>query len=381
MMLWLRYMGVLGASLAVLLAGSSGFAAQSGPGGSQIRQVRIGYVSAIDQIAVVAAVDQGFYEAQGLDAKLAPPFASGVDVLNALQAGTVDVVQVGWPFISALLSGMDLVYIGNFTGTAAKVRADDSFSMVARQGSGIDPKNLATLKGKKIAATLGSTNYYWVIKMLASKGITPDQVTLINTAAPDMPVALLRGAVDAVVCWDPWPVTAKKTVAGAYDVIRGGGYIANVGFMVTRREFADKNPDVVTRFLTARAEADMWVRKNPDDAVQVATRWMPGTNVEVAKESMNVVKRLLDPRISACNLLAMQEEMELTVQQVKGVKPAAGFDVLNSVRPEFVLDMVKKRPDLVADLTPIPQAAALASNSPTAWKSWNHEAAAKACKN
>jgi len=380
MMRWLRYMGVLVASLAVLLAGSSGFAAQSGPGGSQMRQVRIGFNSAIDQIAVPAAVDQGFYEAHGLDAKLAPPFASGVDALNALQAGTVDFVHVGAPLMGALLSGMDVVYIGNYTGTAAKVRADDTFSMVARQGSGIDPKNLATLKGKKIASTLGSTNHLWVINILASKGITPDQVTLINTAPPDMPVALQTGGVDAVVCWDPWPVIAKRTVAGTYEVMRGGGYVANVGFMVTRREFADKNPDVVTRFLLARAEADMWVRKNPDETVQIATRWIPGTNVEVARESMNVVKNLLDPRISACNLVAMQEEMDFTIQ-VKGTKPTAGFNVLNNVRPEFILEVIKKRPDLVAGLAPIPQAAVLASNSPTAWKSWNRDAAAKACKN
>ncbi len=371
MMLGLRYMGVLGASLAVLLAGYSAEKANS----AEPKTIRAGYVSAIDQMGISAAVDQGFFEARGLDVKLAQPFPSGVDALNALQTGAIQFAQVGTPLFGALLSGMDVVSLSYFTGTAARLRLDETMSMVARQGSGIDPKNLSTLKGKKIGITVGSTNHIYVTRMLAAKGIKQDEVKLINTAPPDMAVALQTGGLDAFAVWDPWPVAARKEVAGSYEVIRGGGYVANVGYIVAMRDFIAKNPDIVERFLAARAEADQWIRKNPDAAGELATRWIPGSKLDVAKEAMGHVRKLVDARFSGCNLLAMQEGFEFTLQ-TRNLKPPAGFDLFKYVEPKFMDKIVKEQPRLFADLAPIPAAAVLPANNPM---SFNRATARTAC--
>jgi sulfonate transport system substrate-binding protein len=50
-------------------------------------------------------------------------------------------------------------------------------ALVAREGSGIDKSNLATLKGKKIAASYG------------------EDVTLVNTRPPDMTLALMAKGI------------------------------------------------------------------------------------------------------------------------------------------------------------------------------------------
>ena len=49
--------------------------------------------------------------------------------------------------IGAVLRGMDLVALGNYSGNATKLGSDATMALVAREGSGIDGKNLATLKG------------------------------------------------------------------------------------------------------------------------------------------------------------------------------------------------------------------------------------------
>src|SRR5580765_7427871 len=83
-------------------------------------KVKAGMVASIDQIALPIAVERGFFEKEGLDVTISRPYATGVDALNALQAGESDLVQVGVPMIGAVIRGMDLVALGNYTGNAAK---------------------------------------------------------------------------------------------------------------------------------------------------------------------------------------------------------------------------------------------------------------------
>ena len=66
-------------------------------------------------------MERGFFEKQGLDVTIARPYATGVDALNALQAGETDMVQAGVPSIGAILRGMDLVFFGNYSGNATKL--------------------------------------------------------------------------------------------------------------------------------------------------------------------------------------------------------------------------------------------------------------------
>jgi sulfonate transport system substrate-binding protein len=81
-----------------------------------------------------------------------------------------------------------------------------------------------------------------------------------------MAVALETNGVDAIAAWDPWPITVRESVEGAYDVVRGGGYIAYIGYIVSTREYVENNPETVEALLTARAAADHWMRQNPAEA-------------------------------------------------------------------------------------------------------------------
>jgi sulfonate transport system substrate-binding protein len=336
--------------------------------------ITVGYNSAVDQIAVPAAVEQGFFEDEGLDVDLAPPFPSGVDALNALQAGTVQFVHVGAPLLGALLSGMEVVYIGGYTGKPTQIRSDETMALVAGPDSEIDPEDLSTLRGKRIASTLGSTNHLYIRNLLQANNIAPDEAELINTPPPDMAVALQTGGVDAVVAWDPWPVVAKHSVDGAYDVLRGGGHVANVGYMVAMRDYVEENPEIVEKFLVARARSDKWVRENPDEAAELATRWVPGTSLEVAQESMQAVIQLMDGRVSACTVLGMLEGMAFTIE-MQNREPPAGFDPVNNVMAAASKRVVQSHPELYEGLPPIEGAAVIPDDAST----WDRKAAEEAC--
>ena len=206
-----------------------------------LTKLKAGMVTGIDQIGLPIALERGFFEKQGLDVEIARPYATGVDALNALQAGESEIVQVGVPMIGAVLRGMDLVALGNYSGNATKLGSDATMALIASELSGIEKGDLASLKGKKIAASFGTINHLYILALLEKAGLTPADVTLVNTPPPDMTVALLAKGIDAFSGWDPWPIVALKDVPGAVEVIRGGDVISYLGFNVGVRPWVEKN--------------------------------------------------------------------------------------------------------------------------------------------
>ncbi len=343
--LWMK-----GVAVAALLAASAG-----GALAQQLTKVKAGMVASIDQIALPIAVERGFFEKEGLDVQIARPYATGVDALNALTAGESELVQVGVPMIGAVLRGMDLVAVGNYTGNAAKAGSDGTFALVAGAGSGIT-KDLKTLKGKKIAASFGTINHLYALALIEKAGLTTADVTLVNTPPPDMTVALLSKGIDAFAAWDPWPIVAVKDVPGATEVARGGDLIAALGYNVGLRGWVEKNGATVEKFLAGLAAADQWMRANPKQAAQVATRWIPGLKADVAEAAMQFNITQSDRRLSANSYRALHSAEE---RLSKGGFIKATFDVNKHFEPKYILNVMKAKPQLFSDLPAIPAAAAI----------------------
>src|SRR6186713_1540988 len=148
------------ASLAVLAGAPSTAAAQT------LVKLKAGMVTGIDQVGLPIALERGFFEKNGLDVTVARPYATGVDALNALQAGESEIAQVGVPMIGAVLRGMDLVALGNFSGNATKAGADATMAVIASATSGIKKEDMSTLKGKKIAASFGTINHLYILALI-----------------------------------------------------------------------------------------------------------------------------------------------------------------------------------------------------------------------
>jgi sulfonate transport system substrate-binding protein len=314
-------------------------------------KLKVGMVNAIDMLALPIAVERGFFEKYGLDVTIARPYATGVDALNALQAGETDMVQAGVPAIGAILRGMDLVFFGNFSGNATKLGSDATLALIANGDSGIVKGDLKSLKGKKIATSFGTINHLYILGLLEKAGLKPTDVTLVNTPPPEMTVALLAKGVDAFVAWDPAPVIGMKEVPGAIEVIRGGDVISYLGFNIALRPWAEKNGATIEKFLAGVSEADQWMRKNPKQAAAIGTRWIPGLKLDVAETAMQYNIQQVDRRISAHNYRALWKAQD-TLQRLGVIKTT--FDVNKHIEPKYILAVMQKYPELFADLQPIP---------------------------
>ncbi|GAB3706813.1 ABC transporter substrate-binding protein [Nocardiopsis oceani] len=313
-----------------------------------------GYVDGIDQLGLPLATELGHFEDNGLDVTVADPFPTGVDAINAMEAGEVDIIQVGVPAMPAVSEGVDLVMVGNYSGSATERSVDDTMSIVATEGSDIDPEDLSTLEGASIATSFGTINHLYLLGLLQDMRIDVDDVDLVNTPPPDMPVALETGGADAAVSWDPWPITVLDQVDDTYEVVRGGGYIPYIGYVVTTPEYLEENEDLVEAFLASRATTDRWIRDNPDDASEAAVRWITGTELEIAEEAMQYNIEQLDPRFSACNYLAL-DTVALLLEEEDEIE--YDTDLNDLFHPGPILSVEENHPELFDDLAEVPDPA------------------------
>jgi len=119
--------------------------------------------------------------------------------------------------------------------------------------------DFAKLKGKKIGVgALGSINQYNMAQALLKVGLNPasDVQWVVNVSQPDLMKMLGTGQVDATdLAWQ-FGVFAQQNKWG--PIVATGDQIvpdAAIGLYVVRKDFLEKNRDVVVRFAMAYLHA------------------------------------------------------------------------------------------------------------------------------
>lgn len=262
-------------TVALLLAGCGGNAAQSGAGGLP-QVVNIGTQQIPNDEALAAA--KGYFEQEmGVKVNIVE-FQAG-DIRNAMISKDIDFAMLGSSSaILGVANGMDvqLVWVHEVLGSAEQ--------LVAREGSGI--KTIQDLKGKKVATPFTSTAHYSLLNALKLNGIDEADVTLLDMQMPDIYAAWQRGDIDAAYGWEP--TLSKLLESGtslltSADLAAQGVITANVE--IVRSEFAQQYPQLVAGYIRAVDRAVQLYRQNPDDAVATVAQAM-GLTQQEAKTQM-----------------------------------------------------------------------------------------------
>ena len=185
-------------------------------------------------------------------------FPAGPVLLEGLNVGSLDFGTVGEaPPIFAQAAGAKLVYVGN------EPPAPEGEAIIVPKASSI--KNVAELKGKKVALNKGSNVHYLLVRLLEKAGLQYSDVQVVFLPPADARAAFERGSVDAWVIWDPFLAAAEKQI-GARILADGKGVVSNHQFYLASRDYAEKRQDVVLAVLDELAKTDEWARKNSKDA-------------------------------------------------------------------------------------------------------------------
>ena len=150
--------------------------------------VGLGYIDSVQFAQFYLAQQQGYYAEGGLEVE----FQNKIDpdLIPLVGSGTIDVgIGDGTSVIPAASNGIPVEYVATLYGKFPDV-------VFAKASSGIAKP--ADLKGKKIGIP-GRYGSSWVMlqAMLASAGLTTDDVEIVEYPAFNQEAAVEQGAVDA----------------------------------------------------------------------------------------------------------------------------------------------------------------------------------------
>jgi sulfonate transport system substrate-binding protein len=136
-------------------------------------------------------------------------------------------------------------------------------------------KSVADLKGQRIAVTRGTDPHIFLVRALATAGLSEEDVKLVLLQHADGRTAMERGDVAAWAGLDPM-MAAAEIESGARLFYRKPE--ANTwGVLNVREEFAAANPEIVRRVLATYETARKWSLAHPAElnAALVAAAKLP----------------------------------------------------------------------------------------------------------
>lgn len=138
---------------------------------------------------------------------------------------------------------------------------------------------LKWLDGKKVATPKGSCSDRFFQYVLAKEGIKPAEY--LNLSIGVITTNLRTGQIDGACTWDPQGA-AVSTIAGegsARVVATGEPWgERDSGTIVCRKDFIDRNPDIVKAWLKSEIEAQLWYcdPRNHREVLEIAQKYVKG---------------------------------------------------------------------------------------------------------
>lgn len=188
-------------------------------------------------------------------------FQSGLLLLEALNAGRIDIGQTGDAFpILAQAADAPLLYVGSGApreqGAGVLVKSDSPL------------QTLADLKGKKLALQEGSSANFLAVQVIKKAGLEWSDIEPVDLPPKAARAAFEQDKVDAWAIGDPHYAAAEVELE-ARSLTTGEGLAPNREFFLSPKSFVADNQAILTALLREAADVAQWADTNPDAVVDV----------------------------------------------------------------------------------------------------------------
>jgi len=225
--------------------------------------LRIGYQKSSTLITVLKT--QGTLERelakQGINVSW-HEFPSGLPLLESLNVGNVDLsadVADTVP-VFAQAAGARLTYF------AQEAPSPSAQAIVVHSDSAL--KNLADLKGKKIAVTKAAGSHYLLIAALNKAGLKFSDIEPAYLTPADGRAAFENGKVDAWVTWEPFLSGVQRQLP-TRTLADGKGLAQYQRYYLTTNAYAASHPQVLKVVFAELQKTGHWLKANPDEAAKI----------------------------------------------------------------------------------------------------------------
>ena len=342
-----------------LIASAGGLALALASGHAQSMQ-KVTYIVVNNLFSTPAyvAAENGYWAKQGLDVAVKLT-GSGRAVTQAVRAGDAQFghAALSTTIASARASGNLLKGAAAYYNAADYIAKAGGRAIIGRKDRGIDANNPKSMEGKKIGYLTGSTNDVYLRAWFRKHNLDISKSQLVSLPVENMPITISQGQVDAVAPWEPYNAQAIRLLGDNAVVVSRGeeGLVTDVIGAVANEDWITKNYDFVEKFATGISEATTFVRKNPKQAVDIATRYLDGLDVNDGVDAMKYLS--WDPRISVCTFegLVWTGNDMIKSGLLKKSTPLVAADFYDDTVFKRIVD---KHPEFFADLPPLPKTVA-----------------------
>lgn len=259
----------------------------AGCGKKQGSSVKIGFFPNITHVQALLGKEKRFADDMGCKIEW-KKFNAGSTEIEAMMAGEVDIGYIGpGPAINGFIKtkGDIVIIAGACEGGAL---------FVSRKDKKIT--NLRELKNFKIAVPqFGNTQHLVLKKLLDDNGLKEStkggDVEIIQAENPDIGTLFEQKKIDAAFVPEPWGsklvIENGANIAADYSKTwRGGEY--PVAVVVARKEFIEKNPEIVANFLKTHRELTKMAVEQPQESKKTVNRELKLlTGKEISKQILD----------------------------------------------------------------------------------------------
>jgi NitT/TauT family transport system substrate-binding protein len=224
--------------------------------------IAVGGKAALYYLPLTLAERLGYFKDEGLDVNILD-FAGGSKSLQAMMGGSADVVAGGFDHVIILRAR------GQKLKAFVLMVATPSLALGISKERATTYRSPRDLKGMKIGVTApGSSTNIFVNHLLASAGLSPDDVSIIGVGTGPTAVAAMRaGQIDAIANVEPAITMLERS--GTIKVVtetmseRGSrtvfGDLLPAGSLYTKEEFIQRNPQTAQALVNAMVRALKWL--------------------------------------------------------------------------------------------------------------------------
>ncbi|WP_424768206.1 ABC transporter substrate-binding protein [Paenibacillus sp. sgz302251] len=290
---------------------------------------------------LIIADKMGFFTEQGLKPAI-KLIESGPDINGMIAGGSAPISFTGNQPAAILSSnGIDVKVVtplAQIAGTQAIVG-----------GKNLKLTSAKDLEGKTIGIPSGADVIMAIQKMAKELNVDFSKIKFVNLAPSDAVVALERGDIDAMACWEPFVTKAINQggsflFSGTKSELPGKqgdvDWMSVHSAMLVTGDYLDKNAETVKKLITGLKKATDYINNNREEAIKVLAPELHVTEAELT-EIMNRNAYSMEVDESYINGSNGKEVMDyfLEIGNIKKV-PAYDnyndFSLLKEVEPSLV---------------------------------------------
>jgi aliphatic sulfonates family ABC transporter substrate-binding protein len=222
-------------------------------------------------------------------------YEGGMQIVDALRSLQLDLGVVGdCPAVFAQAQDVPIVYV------AAEPPAPRGAALIVPESSPL--RSVSDLRGRRVAVNWAAQAHYLLMLALEEAGVDPLEVE-IHFEPPERALRSFQaGSVDAWAIWDPWLSDARLEL-GARVLRDATGLLKNSAYYVARREFAERQPEILAQLRAELQTVAAWAQHEPARAANLVA---PGFGVSARALAASFDRELRSVGVTREHVAAQQ---------------------------------------------------------------------------